>query len=243
MLHERGPTGGVDLYLDGPDGVAVATLYAQDCRSTSPQFLVTRPGATGPGGHVTVVGLHYTRRPGAVLRGEPIYTHEDRPRWLWDVFEVTPVTFQPQTESKFEAPPTITSQKLPVNGANDPSGLPTTLLPGTSAGSLPERNGFPKGGLWRPLGGKALTGEPPVPAILWRLSGTGGSHLMLMGCRFDFPSPDVTLPVRGTPEAGPIVDLGVLRDGGSENPISVDHPERRVEVPTWPRYALRGPGM
>ncbi len=233
-MHENGPTGGVDVFLDGPGGfVEVASLYAQDCRSTSPQFLVTRGGSTGPVVHATVVGLHYTRRPDVLFRREPIYVHEDRPRWFWDVFEMTPITYEAPPELKLVASPKVTAQKLPVSGSKTPFEAPTGLLPGTAANVIPQKGFVPKGGLRELPGATATVGDPQVPPILWRLS-DAGSYLMLVGCRFDFPPFDPTAAVRGTPAAGPIVDLGVLREHSGVNPISVDNPGGRVEVPTWP---------
>jgi hypothetical protein len=232
-LHDRGPTGGVDLYLDALDGNNAAVLYAQDCRSTSAQFLVTSAEATRGEGNVTVVGLHYSRGPEVTLRREPIYTHKDRPRWFWDVFEMTPVTFQPRSDSKFEATPKITAQKLPVSAANDPSGLPTKLLSGTSVGAIPDRRGFPEGGFPKYPGSLASVGVTFAP-ILWRLAGEDAGRLILMGCRFDFLPFDASVCVRGTPGASAIIDLGVLRSDGQIHQVSVDNDALHVEVPTWP---------
>ncbi len=67
-LHEHGPEGGVDIFLDarppgagtGGDLATPAALYSQDCRSTSVQFLATcRAASLNTGRDCTIIGLHH----------------------------------------------------------------------------------------------------------------------------------------------------------------------------------------
>jgi len=232
LLHRRGPVGGVDLYLDGPEDGFAATLYAQDCRSTSAQFLVTCMDGQKTMGDVTVVGLHYTRGPGVVLR-RAIPSIEYRPRWFEGTEQLDPITLLDAGDSKFEIPSKIRAKELPVRGASDPFGVPTKVPPmKPSEGIVHIDKGADEKGM---VGVFALEiGGIPFAPILWRLSGEGAGRLILVGCRFDFPTADLSASVRGIPVSTEIIDLGVLHGDGHDHPVEVNDPARLVEVPIWP---------
>ncbi len=249
-LHGGGPVGGVDIYLDGPDDGAAAALYAQDCRSTSPQFLVTRADGRGTSGNVTVVGLRYARGPEIVLQRRTPQVREHRADPLPGVMEVTPIAPPALVESALVQAPAKIGQTLPLmapeylappvaegSSVKQKQGPPLEAAPLLTSEVLPRLGKEVELPLkhteLEPLGGP--TPGIPFSPVLWRLPASGGGRLVLIGCRFDFSGDDASPSVRGVGGVGEIVDLGVLRNPWRSAQISTAAPSAHVEVPPWPR--------
>ena len=94
-LHDRGPEGGVDVFLDAFDRSAPASLSAMHCASRSVQFLVTRGEGLKDGHDSTIVGLHHDVRPTEAMASLRL--------------EDPPLLYRPREPDKFEPTPVITA--------------------------------------------------------------------------------------------------------------------------------------
>ena len=70
-LHDRGPEGGVDVFLDALDRSIPASVSAMHCASRSVQFLVTRGEGAKGGRDSTIVGLRHQSQPRYEQRQTP----------------------------------------------------------------------------------------------------------------------------------------------------------------------------
>lgn len=219
-LHRDGPEGGVNVFLDGVPTWPVGTLYAQDCRSNSIQFLATRRAAEVQG-DCTIIGLQHVRSsvvwtPGSVKRVPPEPPLERKPPF-WDVFVSDPVL-----------PDDVARKVL--------DGTLQAKVASPVIARLPKQQRFDRDKLdaledfpiaYGPGGdSEGLHGQRFVAPIHWHLRG----KLTLMGCRFAAPATNTTPFVEGFAGCGDIVDLGIVARNDSPIPVRVASVARHVTV-------------
>ncbi len=113
-LHDRGPEGGVDVFLDAFERTQPASLSAMHCASRSLQFLVTRGDAQTGGRNSTIVGLHHDVRPSGNL-GPPLR------------LEDPPLLYRPREPDRFEPTPVITAPQQSKSVSTSDPGVVSTL--------------------------------------------------------------------------------------------------------------------
>ena len=231
-LHRLGPEGGVDVYLGRAGGWPTGALYAQDCRSTSVQFLATARDASDLQGDCTLIGLHHTRSIIPGRRGLYVLDPPLRVPPLPDVFEPTPplpskdpivgrkvagpLVFAAPTQvtdavrSKLDGPANAT-KVLEALHPSKPSDLPKDI----GDTSQPLGMTTPPGIHLVPLDGGSyhirslgveLSATRTVASIHWHLP----SSVTLMGCRFDTPPGDDLPAVDAFASGGRVIDLGIV---------------------------------
>jgi hypothetical protein len=215
-LHASGPEGDLDLFLDRDGNGPVASVFAQDCRSRSEQFLATVAGDPGVlCGDSTIVGLHHVRpRVEGVGVGVIEVPPPKRLPPIWTIFEPTPLApgkvIDPKARlgdvnaQKPSAPPAPESIEPVLKGGTFT--LPPGLKPNTGVTAF------------RPAG----SGVAPIH---WRVA-SSGARLALMGCRFDQLSG--LAAVRAFAGCAPVADLGIL---GSPDPIRAVNPTIVQRIP------------
>ncbi len=232
-LHRDGPEGGVDVFLDSYGAVPVGTLYAQDCRSNSVQFLATVAGVAAAQGDSTIVGLQHSRSsvvwaPGAAKRVAPEAPLQAKPP-IWVVFEPTPALPDAVASKAFDAK--APQAKVAV-GLIDP----VADTKGALIARLPERQRLDPNVLEGPAKFPIAKGpgtpdtDPPerrfVAPVHWHLS----AKLTLIGCRFSAPSTHATPFVEGFGGSGDIIDLSVVARNDTATHVRVATPRRHVTV-------------
>lgn len=218
-LHRRGPEGGLDVYLGLAGRWPTGTLYAQDCRSNSVQFLATARASSGPQGDCTLIGLHHTR---STLRWHGHLRPLDpplRPPPLPDGIEPTPILPLGKLVSPMKAPsprlPGVLTTIEPLKVLHPPkrSDPPkvtgdTSQLRDLSTPPDPDSLLFNANGVSydvSALGMDGATGRYVAP-IHWHLP----SSVTLMGCRFDKTPGDTSPAVDAFISDGRVIDLGIV---------------------------------
>lgn len=243
-LHARGPEGGVDIFLDAVPQGAPATLYAQDCRSISRQFLATcRDAPPDTGRDSTIVSLHHVRpevgtlplfgfinrRPPPaldVIIPDPVVTQKSAP--IEKIMAVPTVGNADARDVPDPKSPLVAGKDLPTSRFVAATTHPSTIDPAAATVGL---SVLPPPG---PIAHEwiAVVPEDLLPAAIdWRIRTETGARLTLIGCRFDWLDSLGRPPVNAYAGAS-ITDLGAFNGRvDSAELIHADSPTLLVTVP------------
>ncbi len=251
-LHRDGPEGGVDIFLDVRPSVEMtsgmsdaerlqaprrtpATLYAQDCRSSSIQFLATcRDAYPTLGRDCTIIGLHH-EMPVEIEQGLIFVAPPQRPPPVDDYIIPDPTVPTKVTVPQISPTKALPIEKQPAKAtANQSPGLSLDASAATLAIAASKPATTPLNAIAKtPLDAAVVQGSLgpsgatitvsndflqqvnfrgvllPAP-IHWRIPTEAGQWLTLTGCRFDGPYSTSRPAVRGFAGCGPIGDLGAF---------------------------------